>query len=122
VPHEVAESVLDRLEELGLVDDQVFADMLVRSRTTAKRLSRRALRAELTAKGVATDIIDDVLHQVTDDDERRMAGELVQRRLPAMAHLEPVVRQRRLAALLARKGHSSATIRATLRDYESDLK
>ena len=54
VPDEVALRVLDRFEEVGLIDDRVFARMWVESRQRGRNLSGRALRSELRRKGVPT--------------------------------------------------------------------
>src|SRR3954466_11079789 len=48
----VAERVLDRFEEVGLVDDEAFAQLLVRSQRAGRGLGRRALAHELRRKGV----------------------------------------------------------------------
>ena len=51
-PDDVAEAVLDRLTEVGLVDDEAYAGMLVRSQQAGRGLARRALARELRTKGV----------------------------------------------------------------------
>ena len=52
VPDELAARLLDRFEEVGLVDDQAFARAWVQSRQPGKGLARRALAQELRRKGV----------------------------------------------------------------------
>src|SRR6187397_900664 len=47
VPQSVKETVLDRMEEVGLVDDATFAVDWVASRQQRRHLSRRALKREL---------------------------------------------------------------------------
>ena len=51
----VAASVLDRMEEVGLVDDQAYAGMLVRSQQSGRGLARRALAQ--TLRQIASDVI-----------------------------------------------------------------
>ena len=55
VPEDVAAAVLDRFEEVRLVDDAEFADMWVRSRSQSRRLAKGALRRELADKGIDPD-------------------------------------------------------------------
>src|SRR5690606_25077958 len=43
VPEDVAGALLDRYEEVGLLDDAAYADMLVRTRHAERGLARRAL-------------------------------------------------------------------------------
>jgi regulatory protein len=105
VPDDVAEKVLDRFTEVGLVNDRAFAGEWVRSRHAQRGLSRRALAHELRNKGVADDLVAEAVDGVGDDDERRAAEELVARRLPSLRRFERDVQIRRLVGMLARKGY-----------------
>ena len=116
---DVAKSVLDRFEEIGTVDDVAFAELLIRSRCNTKRVSRSVLRQQLRQKGVDQDIIEDALMVITDDDELRMATELVERKARAMSRLEPEVRKRRLFSLLARKGYNTSIALRVINDLEA---
>ncbi len=110
VPKDVADAVLDRFEEVRLVDDAEFARMWVRSRAQTRSLARGALRRELTQKGISGDSAEQALEQLTDDDEHRSAAALVRRRLrPQMALTDRAERDkyvRRLVGMLARKGYA----------------
>jgi regulatory protein len=107
VPDDAANAVLDRMEEVGLVDDTAFADAWVRSRQSRRQLSKRVLRQELVRKGVDRDDIDQALEQVAPDDEYEAAKALAEKKLRAMATLDTQVRYRRIAGALARRGFSS---------------
>ncbi|HLS49687.1 MAG TPA: regulatory protein RecX [Actinomycetaceae bacterium] len=99
------EELLDRFEAVGLVDDQAFADMLVRTRHSERGLARRALAHELYRYGIEGDTAQQALSQVDDDDELRAARDLVARRLRSMGGVDDERRRRRLAGLLARRGY-----------------
>ncbi len=43
--------ILDRFEEVGLVDDAQYAEMIVRTRHAERGLSRRAISTELRRRG-----------------------------------------------------------------------
>ncbi|CAN5784023.1 hypothetical protein BH20ACT6_BH20ACT6_05710 [soil metagenome] len=107
VPDEVASRVLDRYEEVGLVDDRAFATAWVGSRHRGRGLGRRALARELRRKGIDDDVARKALAEVCDYDEEAAAAELVRRKLPAMRRLDPVRAQRRLLGMLARKGYGA---------------
>ena len=94
VPQIVKETVLDRLQEVGLVDDTSFAADWVASRQERRHLSRRALRRELEAKGVERSDIDSALETVDRDAELATARELVERKQTAMSALSRDVQQR----------------------------
>lgn len=108
VPEAAANAVLDRMTEVGLVDDATFAHDWVASRQQRRHLSRTALRRELQTKGVDRDLIDDALSGVEVDDEHRAALDLARRRAASMAGLERDVAYRRLGGVLARRGFSSS--------------
>ncbi|WP_045073302.1 regulatory protein RecX [Psychromicrobium lacuslunae] len=110
VPSEAAEAVLNRFEDVKLIDDAEFAMLWVRSRAQSRSLARSALRRELREKGVAQHLAEAALEQLDDNSEREAAAALVRRKLrPGRDLSEPVERDkelRRLVAMLARKGYS----------------
>ena len=116
VPLSVRETVLDRLQEVGLVDDATFAVDWVASRQQRRHLSRPALKRELETKGVERGDIDMALENVDRDAELASARELVERKRATMSALAGDVQQRRLAGLLSRRGFDSAVITRVLSD------
>jgi regulatory protein len=113
---DVAHRVLDRMTEVGLVDDEAFAEMLVRSKQGGRGLARKALAHELRRQGIDSDTADDALAVVGAPQERARAEELVAKRLRTMAGLAPEVQARRLAGMLARKGYSGDVAWPVIRD------
>ena len=103
----VIDVVLDRMEDVGLVDDEAYAAMLVRSKLASRGLARRALRQELKRKGIDDDLATVALEQVDDDVEREHALVLARKKMVTMSRLDEPTQKRRLAGLLARKGYSS---------------
>ena len=83
VPDSVAEKVLDRFTEVGLIDDAEFARMLVRTRHAERGLSRRAIAVELRRKGIDDELAGAALEEVDSDDEEAAARALVRRKLAA---------------------------------------
>ncbi len=105
VPDDVAEAVLDRMEEVNLVDDEAFAVEWVRSRHSGRGLARRALTAELRRKGVDDELARRAADQLDPETERATAEHMVARKLRSTRGLERDARVRRLAGILARKGY-----------------
>jgi regulatory protein len=116
VPDEVADTVLDRFVEVGLVDDAAFAEAWVRTRHAGRGLSRRALRHELRQRGVDDETAEAAVEEIGPDDEEAAAAALVARRLPATRGLSDDVRVRRLAGMLARKGYPGGLVLRVVRD------
>jgi regulatory protein len=105
VPGDLAARLLDRFEEVGLVDDEAFARSWVQSRQPGKGLARRALAQELRRKGVDDEVARVALDEVDPDDEVEAARTLVRRKLRTVARLDRDVAVRRLTGMLARKGY-----------------
>ncbi|MEV7774039.1 recombination regulator RecX [Kitasatospora sp. NPDC086791] len=124
IPDEVADEVLSRLEEVGLIDDAAFATAWVESRHAVRSLSRRALTQELRTKGVAADLVEQAVAQVDHDDETDAARALVERKLRSTRGLDRQVRTRRLVGMLARRGYSEGlafrVVRAALDEAALD--
>lgn len=114
VPEEAINTVLGRMVDLNLVDDKGFARDWVESRQGRRFLSKHALRQELTGKGVDREDVDSALEAVGADDELAAAQALADKKAPALARLEPQVRYRRLAGMLARRGFSSGVVSRVL--------
>jgi regulatory protein len=116
VPADVARTVLDRFEEVGLVDDQAFAEAWVESRQASRGLSRRALAVELRRKGIADDLIQETVSAIDPERERAIARGIVDRKLAGTRRLDAATRFRRLASALARKGYPPGLCTAVVRE------
>ncbi|WP_407921480.1 regulatory protein RecX [Actinomadura soli] len=106
IPDDVAERVLGRFSDVGLIDDEAFAQAWVQSRHTGRGLARRALAAELRRRGVADETVSDAVESLDPAQEEQTARALVVRKLPSTAGVDPAKRMRRLMGMLARKGYS----------------
>jgi regulatory protein len=116
VPEPAAIAVLDRFGEVGLIDDAAFARAWVSSRQAGRGLARRALQAELRAKGIDSEVAAEAVEAVDDEDERATARVLVERRLRGMSRLDRATAQRRLIGMLARKGYGGGLAAGVVRD------
>lgn len=106
-PDSVSERVLDRLAQVGLIDDADFAEQWVRSRRANAGKGRRALIAELRTKGVDSDIIETVLADDDPSAERARAERLVADKLrrEKLTDGDDAKLARRLVGMLARRGY-----------------
>lgn len=110
-----ARSVLDRYDEVGMIDDASFAQAWVTSRHHGRGLARRNLAVELRQRGVDPQIARDALDGLDESTERATAAELVERKLRT-ARGAPDVVFRRLVAMLARKGYSAGVAVPVVRE------
>lgn len=116
VPQDVIDSLLDRFEELGLVNDAAFADAWVRSRHESRGLAPRALARELQVKGVAPELIAEAVETLDADQQEARARELVEKKLASVAGLRRDQQVRRLTGMLARRGYSPSLCMKVVKD------
>ena len=106
-PDDVSRVVLDRLTDVGLIDDTDFAEQWVRSRRTNGGKGKRALAVELRNKGVDKAVIDEALAGIDAGAERQRAEELVRAKLrrERLGDGDDPKVLRRLVGMLARRGY-----------------
>ncbi|TXG92651.1 recombination regulator RecX [Rhodococcus rhodnii] len=117
---ETARAALDRLTELGLVDDTAFAQQWVQSRHTHSGRGKRALAVELRRKGIDDDIAADALDAIEPEDERARATDLVTHKLRSTRIRDDAEREkvrRRLVGMLARRGFPSSMAYAVVAEH-----
>lgn len=101
----VIDRVLDRFTEVGLIDDQAYAEAYVRSKHQERSLSRRALTSELRRKGLDDTVVERAAEVVDPAAEELAATRLVEKRAPAALGAGSEAARRRLLALLDRRGY-----------------
>jgi len=110
---ELVAGAIERLAELGVLDDEAFARAWIESRDRARPRGERALRSELFRKGIDRQLADDVLDQrATEqpDADAAAARRVLERHANALARVaDPRARRQRAYALLARSGFDSET-------------
>ena len=105
-PDDLSTRVLDRLTDVGLLDDADFAEQWVHFRRANAGKGKHALAAELHTKGVDNDVITAVLSGIDAGAERDRAEQLVQTKLRRENLDDDAKVSRRLVAMLARRGYS----------------
>lgn len=112
IDQDAAQQIIQKLRDIGLVNDQDFANSWVASRRLLKSVSKRRLQQELRQKRVDQAIIDRVL-QEDPADERAVLRELVERKRARYPD------KQKFMHYLARQGFSYDDIAATLDDISS---
>lgn len=123
------ERVLDRLTELGLLNDKAYAHALVRQTVRGKPAGPRLLKQKLRQKGIPEKIADKAVAQEQPDQatQREQAKELAEKRLASMTKLDAMAKKRRIYGLLVRRGFEMDVVqdvmdqlRPMMRDSSSD--
>jgi regulatory protein len=108
---DLVDGCLERLRDLGILDDEAFARTWVESRDRARPRGERALRSELARKGIDRELTDEVLEEREanqPDADAEAARRVLERHANALARVtDPRARRQRAYALLARNGFDS---------------
>lgn len=118
---EEVDDVLERLEGVGLIDDDRFAEELAQHAAGVKRSGSRAIASALYAKGVPRETIDRVVAGAGEGEEAR-AEALASSRVSRFRGLPPATAYQRLTSLLLRRGYDPEVARRAVRlalDVES---
>jgi regulatory protein len=105
---------LERLEAVGLLDDESFARAVAEHQVKVRRAGRRAVFSALAAKGVERVTIEETLASLGGDEERR-AEELAEERARSLVGLPPERAYARLVGLLQRRGYDGSVARSAAR-------
>lgn len=110
---EAARVAAQHMEDIGLVDDEAFARDYARQLFTRKKFGSRRVRQELRLKGIAPELIDELLLEFGDEDESAAhIREILNRKYAGYAEDEKI--RRRAMAALQRLGYGFDEIRAVL--------
>lgn len=110
------EHIIDRMLELGYLDDALFAEQLRDGRFARKGLGRRAMEMEYRKLGIPDDIAAEALAAHAPDDDYELALELARDRVRRSRGLDRDTAYRRIHAYLARRGFGGETANRALRD------
>ncbi|MFA9479950.1 regulatory protein RecX [Phycisphaerales bacterium AB-hyl4] len=118
----VRERVLDRLTELNFLDDDALGRALMREIQARKPAGPHLLRQKLRQKGLDRELVDRLVAETRESqDQAGDAADLLRRRLPAMARLDPATRKRRLYSLLARRGFDGDAIQSAFESLADEM-
>ncbi len=112
-----AKKAVERMEELGLVNDEKFARRYAEELINVKHLSVRGAKYKLTEKGIDKDLADEILEEL-DPDPREHIEILIERKY--RKNLSDEKGRRKAVAALQRMGYSWGDIKAVMSNYFED--
>ncbi len=116
IPAEAATAVLARFGEVGLIDDESFAQNLALTQHRDRGLAARAVAVKLRQRGLPDSAVEAALGLIDADSERDAARRLIARKTPRLRALTPETRARRLIGMLARRGYAPALAAEIVRE------
>ncbi len=111
---EAAEAAVDRMEELGLIDDDSYGRRYARELFVRKKYGPLRVRQELRQKGIDPELISELLEEYDDPEAfTERIGEILEREYCGWREDEKV--KRRAFSALQRMGYSYEHIREGMR-------
>jgi regulatory protein len=118
---EVYETV-ERLKELGLLDDLAFAEAFIRTRLATKPVSRRKLYEQLLSHELPRELIEEALQAVDDPAEQENALAVAEKYARQMEALPADERARRVLQRLLTRGYAYDDAAAAVEACHLDTK
>lgn len=114
-PENIAEEICDKMEELGLIDDEKYARRLAHDLFYVKKLSYRGVVYKLMEKGIDRDLCEEIADEFEIDPVEQLI-ELIEKRYSDK--LEDEKLRRRTIAALQRLGYNWGDIKSALEEFE----
>lgn len=113
--HEAVDKVIDHLIELKFLDDKLFIDYLVNSRTKTKVKGIYAIKQELNKFGVDRELIDEYFSN-TEINEDELAEKILISRWDRLKTLPKQKRFEKALSLLQRRGFNFETSKKAIEE------
>jgi regulatory protein len=115
-PPGVVNQTLERLADLGYLDESVFAEMIAR-KALNRHNGRRRAEMEIAKAGVPREIAQQAIEKVYGvESSVEGARKLAEKQRARLEKLEPQVAKRRLVGMLARRGYGHEEIEQVMRE------
>ncbi len=108
------DATVERLKELGLLDDRRYAQRYVETRLATKPVSQRHLYEQMKGHGIPEEDIREAMELTDDDAERENALAVARKFARQFAELEPEKRRMRVLSRLQARGYSYDVSRQAL--------
>lgn len=113
---ESAEKAVERMEELGLVNDEVFAKRYAKKLLFTKHMSKRAAVYELVKKGIDKELAQEILEDIQIDEYEQIRA-VIDKKYPGIN--DEKIRRRAVAAL-QRLGFGWDEIKSVIEEYKEE--
>ena len=121
-PPELIDTVMQRLDDLNLINDQAFTEFWVESRERSNPKGAQALKNELRSKGVKRELVDELISDDQDEDRALRAGRKKAALLVRQPGMDFKTFRARLGPFLQRRGFSyEVTTHAVHASVERDV-
>lgn len=108
---DIIDEAVEKLKELGYLDDDAFAQAWLKDRMDSKLYGPKRIKQELRLKGVPDEVVSKNLGENSSpEDEYERAHQLAKSKLPSYRDLDKNQLFRRLSQFLLRRGYTSSVV------------
>jgi regulatory protein len=118
---DTVDAIIDRMADLGYLDDEALAEQLVHSGLERRGQGRQVISQTLAKRGVPRDVADAALATLPDDDLER-ALDFARRKAATVGGKDPQAALRRLVGQLSRRGYPSGVAMTAARQALDELR
>lgn len=119
---ETITAVLEKLSEEKYLDDLDFAMRFAQARLRKKTMGERALSYELTKKGIAPDLIRQVIQTLIPDNDLQSVLRLAEKKYATLRESDLRKKKLKLSTFLQQRGFNADTIRVVVQKVISQSK
>lgn len=101
---EIAEQAAEYVQSLGYINDEEYAGKLAEYLVKRKKFGKRRAKLEMRRKGLASELIDEALQTIPEEEIGEELLELIERRY--ISKLGDYKEKQKVIAALARRGYS----------------
>lgn len=115
------EEAINKLLELGLLDDRRFAENFAQELFTHKKYGKHRIKSELFIRGISSDIVSDVLDELfeyEDTDNVQRIVDIIRKKY--YNKLNDENGRKKVFAAMTRMGYSFSDIREALHQFSDD--
>lgn len=115
------DTAVEKLLDLGLVNDRRYAELLTRELFERKRYGKNRVRSELYRKGIASEIVNEVLEEYENENEPDNVQTIVD--IIEKKYYNKLIDEKsrqKVVAAIVRLGYSFSDIRQAMREFSSD--
>lgn len=121
VSHEEALDMIDRLEDLNLIDDLQFAQAFVRTKKNTQRKGPRLIEQELYEKGISQKMINQALLEYPEEEELEIAIEVCVKKKKSYKNVAQRLRKQKLYQFLLQRGFRSGVANVAIDHCEQEI-
>lgn len=119
-PKEIIDSVFEKLEKQGLINEKNYATTIFQSFSQFKPSGRKRIAFEMQKRGIAKNMIGDALETYSPEEEREKALELAKTKFLRWEALEPMKRKKKLYDFLVRRGFDFTIARDIVQKIQAE--